>query len=72
MRTRDEIVSKLKELENEHQKAVELYEQNENSSDYEVQEQLFYVDIDIKFAKEKVDLIKWVLNEDIFPIEAIK
>lgn len=72
MRTRDELVLKLGELEKEYENLQETIEKNKDSKDYEVQEQMIYLEIDIEVAKDKVDLIKWVLNEEMFPIEAIK
>ena len=72
MRSRVEIENKIEELTKEKERINALLKKAKNSEDFDIQEQIIYIEIDLDETQQKIDLLKWVLNEELFPIYPIK
>lgn len=72
MRSRVEIENKIEELTKEKERINALLVESKNSEDFDIQEQIIYIEIDLEETQNKIDLLKWVLNEELFPIYPVK
>lgn len=72
MRSRVEIENKIEELTKEKERINALLKEAQNSEDFDMQEQMIYIEIDLDETQQKIDLLNWVLNEELFPIYPIK
>lgn len=72
MRSRVEIENKIEELAKEKERINILLKEVQNSEEFHVQEQIIYIEIDLDETQKKIDLLKWVINEEDFPMYPIK